>query len=62
MKAKPTLKSARQWLSLFAGILLTAAPFPLFFIPNHIAPGGIRASARCCTSALRVPVGMMSIC
>ena len=36
------------WLSLFAGILLTAAPF-LCFHPNHIAPGGITGVARCCT-------------
>jgi len=61
MKAKPTLKSARQWLSLFAGILLTAAPFPLFFIPNHIAPGGITGVSTLLHSLLRVPVGMMSI-
>lgn len=61
MKTKPTLKSARQWLSLFVGILLTAVPFPLFFIPNHIAPGGITGVSTLLHSLLHVPVGMMSI-
>lgn len=50
-----------QWASLAAGIVLTAVPFPLFFIPNDIAPGGITGIGTLLHSLTGFPVGMMSV-
>lgn len=50
-----------QWASLFAGIFLTAAPFPMFFIPNDIAPGGITGVATLLHALIGLPVGMLSL-
>lgn len=49
-----------QWISLLAGILLTAAPYPLLFIPNDIAPGGITGLATLIASLSGLPVGLLS--
>lgn len=49
-----------SWLSLIAGIVLTAAPFPMFFVENDIAPGGITGVATLLHSATSLPVGMLS--
>lgn len=49
-----------QWVSLFVGIFLTAAPFPLLFLPNDIAPGGITGLATLIHSLTGLPVGMLA--
>jgi len=50
-------KALVQWASFLLGVLCTAAPFPLFFIPNHIAPGGITGVATLIHALTRFPVG-----
>ena len=53
-------KGFLPWLSLAAGILLTAAPFPLFFIPNDIAPGGVSGLSTVIHRLTGYPVGVMA--
>lgn len=53
-------RPALQWLSLFIGIILTAAPFPLLFIPNDIAPGGITGVATLLHTLTGLPVGALA--
>lgn len=50
-----------HWAQLFVGILLTAAPFPLLFVPNDIAPGGISGLATLIHSLSGLPVGMLAV-
>lgn len=50
----------KQWLSLLVGILLTAVPYPLLFIPNDIAPGGLTGLATLIASLSGLPVGLLS--
>lgn len=47
--------------SLCIGALLVAAPFPLFFIPNDIAPGGISGISTLIHAMTGWPVGVMSV-
>ena len=49
-----------QWLSLAAGVLFTSAPFPLFFIPNDIAPGGVSGLSTIIHRLTGFPVGAMA--
>lgn len=49
-----------QWISLIVGIFLTAAPFPLLFLPNDIAPGGITGLATLISSLTGWPVGLLA--
>lgn len=52
---------ALLWVSLVAGVICTAAPFPLFFIQNGIAPGGVTGVATLIHALLGFPVGMTAI-
>lgn len=51
---------AISYLSLVAGAFLTAAPFPLFLIPNDIAPGGLSGIGTLLHALTGVPVGAMT--
>lgn len=50
-----------RWVSMVVGVILTAAPFPLFFIPNDIAPGGITGIATLIRALVGFPVGITAI-
>lgn len=50
----------KQWMLLAVGIVLTASPFPLLFIPNDIAPGGISGLATLIHSLTGWPVGLLA--
>lgn len=50
-----------RFASMVAGVVLTAVVFPLFFIPNDIAPGGITGIATLIRALLGFPVGMTAI-
>lgn len=50
-----------EWLSLIVGIVFTAVAFPLFFVPNDIAPGGITGVATLIASLTGLPIGFLSI-
>ncbi|MED9957948.1 MAG: YitT family protein [Christensenellales bacterium] len=54
-------KSWMQWLYLAAGVTLTSVPFPLFFIPNDIAPGGLSGLSTVLHALTGWPVGMTTI-
>ncbi len=49
-----------RWACLAAGIALTALPFRLFFIPNHIAPGGVTGVATLINALIGLPVGSIA--
>lgn len=49
------------WLLFVAGIILTALPFRLFFIPNHIAPGGLTGVSTLINALTGLPVGGTTI-
>ncbi len=49
------------WLSFAAGIILTALPFRLFFIPNHIAPGGLTGVSTLINALTGLPVGATTV-
>ncbi len=53
-------RGIRQWISILAGMLLTAIPFPLFFIPNDIAPGGVTGVGTLVHALSGLPVGTVS--
>lgn len=58
------MKSRRHpvwsWLSLAAGVFLTAIPFPMLFVPNDIAPGGITGLATLLHHVIGLPVGLLA--
>lgn len=49
------------WLSLVVGVIITAAPFPMLFIPNNIAPGGITGLATLIHALSGLPVGLLAL-
>ena len=53
-------KHITQWISLAVGTFLMAVSFPLFFIRNDIAPGGVSGLATIIYALTGFPVGMMS--
>ncbi|MDL2317565.1 YitT family protein [Eubacteriales bacterium OttesenSCG-928-A19] len=53
-------RTAQQWLLLLAGVILTATPFSMFFVPNDIAPGGITGLATLLHSLTGLPVGLLA--
>jgi uncharacterized membrane-anchored protein YitT (DUF2179 family) len=53
-------KSLIQWALLLAGTLLTAAPFPMLFIPHEIAPGGLTGVATVINALTGLPVGALT--
>lgn len=53
-------KGIRGLVPLLVGVVITAASFPLFFIPNDIAPGGISGISTLIHALCGVPVGAMS--
>lgn len=53
-------KAPLQWVQLIVGILLTAAPFPLLFIPNNIAPGGVSGFSTIIHAITGFPVGVLA--
>ncbi len=50
-----------KWLSMAAGVVLTALTFPMFFIPNQIAPGGLTGISTLINALTGLPVGLMTI-
>lgn len=53
-------KRIMEWLLLLVGVLLTALPFPLLFVPNDIAPGGITGVATLIHALTDWPVGLLA--
>lgn len=51
------MKHITQSISLLLGVICAAAPFPLFFIPNGIAPGGVTGVATLIHSLTGFPAG-----
>lgn len=49
-----------EWPMLIAGIFLTAIPYPMFFIPNDIAPGGLSGVATLVRALSGWPVGLVA--
>lgn len=54
-------RELRRWVSLIVGIFLTSAPFPLFFIANDIAPGGVTGISTLIYALSGFPVGLAAI-
>ena len=52
-------KGLTQFLLLAAGTILSAAPFPLFFIPNRIAPGGGAGIGTVVNALAGIPIGLL---
>ncbi|MCL1964885.1 MAG: YitT family protein [Firmicutes bacterium] len=53
-------RGLRQWMLLAAGVFLAAASFPLFFIPNDIAPGGVSGLSMIVHALTGFPVGTLA--
>lgn len=54
-------RGIQTFITLFFGVLITAAPFPLFFVANDIAPGGIAGLATLISALTGWPIGMLTI-
>lgn len=53
-------KRVLQWVQLVLGTVLVAAPFPLLFIPNDIAPGGVSGFSTIVYALTGFPVGVLA--
>lgn len=54
-------ESVRAWVLIVLGSLIGAAAYPLFLIPNNIAPGGLSGVAMILNYLFDWPVGVISI-
>ncbi len=54
-------RAFRQWASLIIGAIISALPFPLFFVGNSIAPGGVTGLATVLNGIIPVPIGTMAL-
>ncbi len=64
MKNKSTLFAARQvkdGVQIVVGCFLGALAYPLFLVPNNIAPGGVTGAATILNYASGWPVGLTSL-
>ena len=52
---------ALGYFQLLAGCLVGAASYPLFLVPNDIAPGGVTGLATILNYLFNLPIGVMSI-
>lgn len=52
---------ARRYAYILAGCALGALAYPLFLMPNRIAPGGVTGIATIITYALGLPTGLVSL-
>lgn len=49
------------WVQIVAGCLVGAAAYPMFLVPNHIAPGGITGLSTVLNYLFQWPVGLTSL-
>lgn len=49
------------YVQIALGSLIGAVAYPMFLVPNHIAPGGLTGLATVLNYLLQVPVGMTSL-
>ena len=50
-----------KWAQIFLGLLLCAAAYNMFIIPNEIAPGGFTGIAQLINHLTGLPVGMLTL-
>lgn len=50
-----------DYVQIALGSLIGAVAYPMFLVPNHIAPGGLTGLATVLNYLLQVPVGMTSL-
>ena len=63
MKNWSTLKNERvsSYVQIIIGSLIGAIAYPLFLVPNHIAPGGLTGIATVLNYLFHWPVGIVSL-
>ncbi|MEG1571381.1 MAG: YitT family protein, partial [Clostridia bacterium] len=49
------------YVQIIIGSVLGALAYPMFLVPNHIAPGGLTGLATVLNFLFKVPVGMTSL-
>lgn len=54
-------ENVTAYLQIAVGCLLGALAYPMFLVPNHIAPGGLTGMATVLNYLFRFPVGMTSL-
>ncbi|MGI6725211.1 MAG: YitT family protein [Christensenellales bacterium] len=54
-------KTLQQYLLILTGCLISAAAYPLFLEPNHIAPGGLTGLTTILNYYFGLPIGLTSL-
>lgn len=54
-------ENVTAYLQIAVGCLLGALAYPMFLVPNHIAPGGLTGMATVLNYLFQLPVGMTSL-
>lgn len=54
-------ETAMAYVQIMLGSLLGAMAYPLFLVPNHVAPGGLTGLAMVFNYLFHLPVGTMSL-